>query len=266
LEQLIITPEVGISQLNRVPLRRVLLILSVVLTVGALLFFLNFTATNPTGRRYSSQMPILQGSPNDIGASAEIILADDLGVPKNNANFDGVIPDFITEGYMGESKNCADLPCEYRGQFEKLLTLAADSGRPLWIYTRVDTRIPADMMAQVAATGGAIIPYFTVPGYVDPLDQWAWASLLVGIGVSSFFGAWELVIFTRQGGSLKTWVQKEEMMAKFNQNRLLLLGVVIILGAVLINIGPFRSLLANIETIAAIIFYTLGALWFFKQL
>jgi hypothetical protein len=54
---------------------------------ACVVLLLNFTAPNPTGRRYSSESPLMtgQGSAQQIGLSAERVLARDLGIARNEA-------------------------------------------------------------------------------------------------------------------------------------------------------------------------------------
>jgi hypothetical protein len=73
-------------------------------------------------------------------------------------------------------------------------------GRPLWLYTRVNTQLSPEFHRLVESTGGGIVPYFTVPGYADPVDQAARIVLLVsGIGLGLLL-LWERLEYrwTRQ--------------------------------------------------------------------
>jgi hypothetical protein len=228
-----------------------------VMIVGAVLL-LNFTAPNPTGRRYSSDTPVLSGSSNEIGASAEIILSHDLGVPKNTTNFDGVIPDFITEVSIIESKNCAALPCENRGQFERLLILSQTTGRELWVYTRIGTRIPDDMQAAVVNTGGSIVPYFVVPPYRDATDSAAILIIGVGASVSSFFVVWEYRALKRRGVTF--------MITRQPLYVLIAAVGVIVLTLLVLNINAVRIALSALETIMSIVFFSLASVWIYRQI
>lgn len=247
-------------------MRRILLLISAVVFLVALILLLNFTAPNPTGRRYSSAMPVLSGTPNEIGASAEYILAEDLGLLKNGVNFGGVIPDFIDDFYVVESKNCAALPCESRGQFERLVELASSSGRELWIYTRIDTPIPNDMAQIVQTTGGQIIGYFTVPGYVDTVDHASIIALIAGSGSLVFVGAWEIMVIRKNSGNFPV-MDKTKLSAVLNDTRtrlLIAIGALIALVSFLDTNGV-RSGLATVQSLAAIVFYLLGGYWLLKH-
>jgi hypothetical protein len=182
------------------------------LTAAAILLLLNITAPNPTGRRYSSQMPLMTGGGMNIGLDAERILAHDLRLPNNNdpaqrqclchpgssipsdcnlcipvAPLQSAwrIPDFVSDRFLAESKNRANLPYDGR-EVDQIVDYAAAAislGRPLWVYVRVNTPVAPEFDALVESTGGAVIPYFTVPGYHDTVDAVAqrllWAGLLL---------------------------------------------------------------------------------------
>jgi hypothetical protein len=58
---------------------------------------------------------------------------------------------------------------------------------PLWVFIRVNTNIDSEFRRIVSTTGGAVVPYFTVPGWEDPIDQAAQTGLIgsmivLGIG------------------------------------------------------------------------------------
>jgi hypothetical protein len=171
---------------------------------------LNFTASNPTHRRYSSQTPLTtgQGSAGAIGLDAERILAKDLGLTpndragqrkcicesgatfKNECNscfitLPGITgfrrPDFISPKFIAESKNQQDLLYTAR-DFDQIRDFAQAAKAlhiPLWVYIRVDTTIDSPYKDLVKSTGGGIVRYFTVPGYQDPTDQAAQTGLVV---------------------------------------------------------------------------------------
>src|SRR5258708_34300875 len=67
-------------------LRRTIAVLAFASFAICVLLLLNVTAPNPTGRRYSSEMPLVtgQGTSNDIGTDGERIMAKDLRLPSNN--------------------------------------------------------------------------------------------------------------------------------------------------------------------------------------
>jgi hypothetical protein len=198
---------------------RVVLNIALVVFIVSVLLLLNITAPNPTHRRYSSQMPLTtgQGSGNAIGDSSEIILSTDLRLPNNNASdqrqclcksmssangkacnlclpvndlqSDFRIPDFIAPDFMAESKNTQNLLYTGReyDQISDYALAAKLLNRPLWVYIRVDTIVAPDFYEIVHATGGNVIPYFTVPGYVDPIDDAARKSGVASGGILFVF-------------------------------------------------------------------------------
>jgi len=196
-------------------IRRVLSILFVLSAALCLVLLLNFTAPNPTGRRYSSEMPVTTGlgSAAEIGRSAELILAKDLRLPRNDAadqrkcicsslrentatpaecNVCVVSapisapfrrPDFVGAGFIAEAKNTRTLLSEEReGEQIADYAQAARAMRvPLYIFTRVDTQVEDFFERAVAQTGGAVVRYFTVPNWTDPVDAVARSGLLISL-------------------------------------------------------------------------------------
>ncbi len=200
-------------------LRRIVLALAMFMLVVSIILLMNITAPNPTHRRYSSETPLTtrQGDGQAIGNDAERIIAYDLRLTNNNDSAerqclckDAVIssnrkscnvcfpipdlqsdyrvPDFIAPGFIAESKNARNLLYTGR-EFDQISDYARAAkllNRPLWVYVRVNTNVDADFYQIVESTGGAVVPYFTVPGYVDSVDDTAWKSgaasglLLVG--------------------------------------------------------------------------------------
>lgn len=194
-------------------------IIGLVVAGVAIVLLLNFTAPNPTGRRYSSETPVTtgQGSSGDIGISGERILSRDLGVPRND-NPDqrqcfcsqarylnapppsecrtcvvyAVLgtsshrrPDFVAPNFIAESKNVQSLlytQADLATQIGDYAISARSLGRPLYVYTRVNTRMDPEFYQLVESTGGGVIHYFTVPGWVDPVDHAA--SVALGAGVA----------------------------------------------------------------------------------
>jgi hypothetical protein len=207
-------------------LRHVVALAAIVGLVISITLLLNFTAPNPTGRRYSSRMPLQpgQGTPNEIGEDAERVLSEDLGLPRNDdssgecrciCNSAGAtappgrcntcfvvlettssyrVPDFVGPDFIAESKNTARLLGDYRDypQIDDLAKAATALKWPLWIYVRVDTQVDPDYARVAAATGGGIVYYFTVPGYVDPIDFLATVVLLISLAVLGWAGLREL--------------------------------------------------------------------------
>lgn len=199
--------------------RRSLILVLFIILVSSLVLLLNVTAPNPTGRRYSSESPLTtgQGSIQQIGTTAERILARDLGVPRNEdpdqrqcfCNSGASAPplaecrvcmayaqlststyrrpDFVAPGFIAESKNRQNLLYTQEDQVEQIgdyVIGAKALGRPLWLYTRVNTQLSPEFYQLVESTGGGVVPYFTVPGYVDPVDQAARIGLVVsGVGL-----------------------------------------------------------------------------------
>lgn len=207
-------------------LRRVLMALSLVTLVGSIVLLLNFTAPNPTGRRYSSAMPLVTGQARnqDIGLSGERILAADLRLPRNEdpdqrqciCNSSGSYkppvgecrvcyaytqtiadyrrPDFVAPGFIAEAKNRQNFPYTERDQVEQIsdYALAAKAlGVPLWLYVRVNTEVAPEFYHLVRETGGDVVAYFTVPGYADPVDYAAQRSALVSGLMLVVLGVWE---------------------------------------------------------------------------
>ncbi len=197
-------------------IRHILQLLALGGLVISVVLLLNTTAPNPTGRRYSSQTPLTtgQGRNEDIGGDAERILAADLRLPNNNDSDQRQCicgasavapprecrscivslpsvqtfrrPDFVASGFIAESKNRLSLPIsdhELWSQIEDYANAARALGRPLWLYVRVDSEVDPAYLPLVEATGGGVVRYFTVAGYVDPVDQAAHKGLM-GSGVA----------------------------------------------------------------------------------
>jgi hypothetical protein len=192
---------------------RYLAIIALLSFVASDLLLRNFTAPNPTGRRYSSEMPLTtgQGSSQEIGISGENALAKDVRLPNNNysgqtqcicgrasqsSNGRCVaclvvlpsmstyrMPDFVGPGYLAESKNEQGLLYTGRevDQIQDYVMAAILMKASLWVYVRVDTRVAPEFVQLVQKTGGDVVYYFTVPGYVDPIDDAANKVLMVSI-------------------------------------------------------------------------------------
>jgi hypothetical protein len=184
---------------------RITIIITTLSLIGAFILLQNFTAPNPTGRRYSSE-PVLtaqQGATAQaIGLSAEVILARDLGIPRNedagqrqclcsNASYAGTRecntcaaivpsihtirrPDFVDARYIVEVKNRANLLYAETDQVEQIADYADAARlmrRPLWLFVRVDTTLSAEFHRIVESTGGGVVYYFVTPGFIDPVSQ-----------------------------------------------------------------------------------------------
>ena len=164
-----------------------------------------------------------QGNANQIGLDGERVLADDLHLPRNDApdqlqcicNSPGYTdisncrvcivsaqlsapyrrPDFVAPAFIAESKNAQNLFYDSRdlGQITDYTIAARALNRPLWVFTRVNTDVDPEFTRIVGTTGGGVVPYFTVPGYLDPIDQAAKNSLVPSITVIVVAGLWELV-------------------------------------------------------------------------
>lgn len=208
---------------------RSLMVLSVVVFIFSGIALLNFTAPNPTGRRYSSEIPLTTGqaSSGDIGADAERILAQDLSLPNNNdsgerqclcntaqytANPPGQcrvcrassprignfrIPDFMGADFIGESKNVLALRMADNNVFRQLQDMAMvaeDAGLAFWVFVRVNTQIDPNYLALFDNIKGGIVYYFAVPGYIDPVDQIARISLLLAVLVFGGMMLWRWVV------------------------------------------------------------------------
>lgn len=209
------------------------IILAAVFLTGAIsvVLLLNFTASNPTGRRYSSRMPLTtgQGSAAQIGLAGELVLADDLRLPRNDApdqlqcicnaqaNVDSQNcrvciasaplsgayrrPDFVAANFIAESKNAQNLYYDSRdlAQVNDFAMAAKALNRPLWVFTRVNTDLDAEFYQVVSSTGGGIVPYFTVPGYTDPIDRFA----QIGFGLS--LASMILIVVSRRNGQRQSF-------------------------------------------------------------
>jgi hypothetical protein len=207
--------------------RRLVLAVALLVILICCVVLLNVTAPNPTGRRYSSQSPIStgQGNASQIGVSAEKILSADLRLPRNdepeqrqcvcnaagrvdpkacrvcmvnNANIDTYRrPDFVGSNFIAESKNARDVLYDSRDadQITDFVTAAKELGKPLWVFTRTNTNFPPELRDLVASTGGGVVPYFNVAGYVDPMDEAARYWLLrAGVVFAVLVGVEMLII------------------------------------------------------------------------
>src|SRR5664279_1769749 len=204
--------------------RRLAFLAALIVALICIVLLLNFTAPNPTGRRYSSAPVQTSGSTQTIGASGELILSQDLHTPDNdaadqlqcicnspNANpgpnqcrtcivyYSSIAtyrrPDFVSARFIAESKNRQNLLYSYSDQVDQItdyVTMAKLLGRPLWLYTRVDTLLSPQFYSLVALTGGGVAAYFTTPGYVDPVDRSARIGLIAALVLLALMGLWEI--------------------------------------------------------------------------
>ncbi|HVU10413.1 MAG TPA: hypothetical protein VHD90_04005 [Phototrophicaceae bacterium] len=204
-------------------LRRLIFVVALLVALAAIVLLLNFTAPNPTGRRYSSEPVQITGNAQVIGASGEVILAYDLRLPDNDNSDQRQcfcndvtkppsskcntclvsdssiatyrIPDFVSPNFIAEAKNRQNLLFSYSDQVDQIsdyVTAALLLKRPLWLYTRVDTVMSPEFDALVASTGGGVVPYFATPGYVDPVDQIARPGLIAALIVLVLSAIWEI--------------------------------------------------------------------------
>jgi hypothetical protein len=183
--------------------RRVVMVAALIGVIACIVLLLNFTAFNPTHRRYSSDSPRTTG---DIGTSAEFILSKDLDLPRNDQTGQLVcvcgrgvstgrcnscavklptistfaVPDFISKKAIVEVKNTKKL--YYPAEFEQLETYAEAAKElkiPLWLYVRVNTDVSREYYTLTKSTGGGVVHYFTYPGYKDPTDRAALFGLVI---------------------------------------------------------------------------------------
>jgi len=201
-------------------LRRSIFVLALTLILVSVILLLNFTAPNPTGRRYSSDMPLIgeEYTPQEKGESGERIMSADLGLPRNSlpnrqaqciCNIEGTPPspstctcmsyeqlitnsyrqpDFVSSNFIADSKNKLTLSRgsnrdSDQSELGDYAIGAIALGIPLYVFTRMDTEVAPAFYDLVESTGGAIVPYFTVPGYVDPVDTAATVMLLAGVAL-----------------------------------------------------------------------------------
>ncbi len=212
-------------------LLRLAMALSVIAFIVSVILLLNFTAPNPTGRRYASTPTLRTGDGNTrlIGLSAELILAHDLGLIRNDepdqrqcicnsASSSNFLPgecrtcfaytplsaahrrpDFISPYFIAESKNVREMLYSYQDRVDQISDYAAAARSlkiPLWLFVRVDSILSPDFQKVVGSTGGGIVYYFTYHGYVDPIDEIARTVLIVAGSI--FAGSTLLLLALRQ--------------------------------------------------------------------
>lgn len=203
-------------------LRRSLILAALLTALVCAVLLLNFTAPNPTGRRYSSETPLRtgDGTPNQLGTDGERVLANDLALPNNNASnqgqcfcrigndaghaskcriclgqFEAVsrarVPDFVTTTLIVDSKNSRQVPfdSEEAREIADYAMLAQLTRREFWLFVRMDTIVSSEVAQIVQMTGGDVVYYFTTPGYVDPIDQTARFGF-AGAGILFGFVGW----------------------------------------------------------------------------
>jgi hypothetical protein len=180
-------------------MRYVLALTVTIVLIVSVILLLNFTANNPTGRRYSSETIDLTLSAQGKGQQAEEIVSRDLDVPRNeisrraclcrtgqpdsqacNSCFANVRqltqnrrPDFITSDYILEVKNHQGLLYSGRDwdQIGDYAIAATELDIPLWIFVRTDTEVDFQFYDIVELTGGRVVKYLAVPGHIDQVGQ-----------------------------------------------------------------------------------------------
>ena len=202
-------------------MRYLIALIALVVLVVSIILLLNFTASNPTGRRYSSETIDLALRPQEKGQQGEQIVSHDLGIASNDTSARTCLchqeqpssgacsscfvqveqlaqdrrPDFITSDYIVEVKNHQDLL--YSGRdWDEISDYAIGAralGIPLWVFVRTDTEVDGRLDAIVEATGGRVVHYLVVPGHVDWVGQVAKVAAAVSLIVL-------LVVLFRPGG------------------------------------------------------------------
>lgn len=208
-------------------IRRLLLILGLILFGISVVLLLNVTAPNPTHRRYSSRVPYItseRGKSQQMGEDGERVISADTGIVRNESSGQRFTfckkaadvptengrcvayyaaltpsfrrPDFLTDTLILESKNVKIMDEDDRdllSQISDYSLVALTTRRALWIYTRVDTDVAEKYVRLAEATGGGLVRYFSVPGWIDPVDQSARGGLALSGGVVGLISLWEIV-------------------------------------------------------------------------
>jgi len=200
-------------------LRRIIFTLALLtIAVCGGLLVTNFDPTNPTHRRYSSELVLSTGeAPSDrIGADGERVLGKDLRIIHNEAmipvsvfcnpryentdpptkNTECVyfsdtienyrIPDFLTDGYIAESKNSAKLAISYERDYKQIqafATASAELNRPFYIYVRHNTIVDPEFDALFENIDGGIVYYFATDDYVNPTDLHLLLGIIGGLSI-----------------------------------------------------------------------------------
>lgn len=204
-------------------IRRIFMLCALMSLLIGLALLANFTAPNPTGRRYSSEMPSRELGDFQRGFDAERILGKDLGIETNNSSDAGQcicnqrfapdksphanncnvcvvysplvqnfnIPDFVTDRYIIESKDVLTLDSRSQEQIRSFAYMADELDRPLWLFVSKRTETPAYIAQLVEDTGGQIVPYFSFPGFVDEVDEEARKVIFGSLTVLGLGLAWE---------------------------------------------------------------------------
>ncbi len=202
-------------------LRRLLIVVGLVGMLLCLIMLANITAPNPTGRRYSSTPINLGLDAQGKGQQGEAILAAALHLPNNNAPDQRKCfcnrqrpggqcricvaveqlsstyrrPDFFADRFVAEVKNVDGLLYDYTDQLGQIADYARGAkvlGVPLWLYVRTDSQLDPEFYSLVESTGGGVVHYLTVPGYVDPIDRATTYGLIIIGVIVVLMTAWEL--------------------------------------------------------------------------
>lgn len=205
-------------------IRRGFMLCAIMSLLIGLALLANFTAPNPTGRRYSSEMPSRALNDFQRGLDAERILSNDLGIENNNSSDAGQcicsqqrygpdksprvnncnicvvysplvehynIPDFITDRYIIDSKDVLKLDTQNYEQLENFALMSKALNRPLWLFVSQRTKTAPYITQLVEDTGGQIVLYFSYPGYVDVVDAEARKVIFGSLAVLGLGVAWE---------------------------------------------------------------------------
>lgn len=216
--------------MNWSTVRRVTMLALLLVIVAAIIVPQLIGVPNPTGRRYSSQVPAevareLGYPPENVqalGLIAERVLQADLDVPNNNspgemtclcgAEYSSTVPnscntcalnlpdhngyfvpDFITTDFIADSKYVNKL--QPSTQMKAFVAAAETLDRPLWIFVRIGdaTDINPVLLAQIEATGGGVVPYFRMLNpYYDPLETGGFIVAVVAIVLLAGLGFFEV--------------------------------------------------------------------------
>lgn len=208
-------------------LRRLIFWFAFIIIIVSLVLLMNMTAPNPTGRRYSSQAPLMtgEGTGNQIGADGERVLGIDLKLPNNNKlnprkalcatkyktiplpkNVTCIvfseeienyrIPDFVGDGFIAESKNARLLDITQPRDFAQIQEFAAGAKEldyTLWIFVRTNTSVATEYDQLAQSTGGGLVFYFRNKSFVDPVNKAALLSLTVSLMVIGLVLSLEII-------------------------------------------------------------------------
>lgn len=205
--------------------RRLIILASLIGIIACVVLLLNFTSSNPTGRRYASEST-LPGTSSQIGGDAERILAKDLDWPFNDQADQGLcicrtanevsnkrcnqcvsvmvgfaasyrVPDFINpKKFIIEAKAAQTMNSDDFKQVTDLAMAARQMDIPLWLYVNKNAKVSRKYHEVVDSTGGDVVFYFTKPGYEDPTDRWAKIGLV--LSASALTGGAALEVYNQR--------------------------------------------------------------------